>query len=353
PRFNHSSQNFYNELKNRVNAYFKETGKKESGNSILYTKAILYTLGFAATYCWLVFFTPAVGWALLGCVLLGGFAATIGFNIMHDGAHGSFSKYPRLNDAAAWSLNVLGGSSIMWKIKHNVIHHGFTNIEGMDDDIEAQPFLRMAPQQKLYPLHRFQHIYFPFLYGLLYFAWIFHTDYKKYFTGKVNETPFKSLSAAEHISFWSFKVLNLFLFVVLPIIMVGFLPFLIGFAVFVFMTGVSISIVFQLAHTVEHTEFPVPDADTGFIENEWAIHQVNTTANFATRNKVWHWLLGGLNFQIEHHLFPKISHVHYPALSRIVKKACADYGINYIEYPTMRTALASHVSFLKRMGVAA
>ena len=138
--------------------------------------------------------------------------------------------------------------------------------------------------------------------------------------------------------------------IALPIYMVGFVPWLVGFLITSMVTGFVISIVFQLAHTVEETTFPLPAADTNRIENEWAIHQVQTTANFATKNKLISWLVGGLNFQIEHHLFPKISHIHYPAISKIIKQTCIDFGIKYSEYPKMRHAIASHTSYLRKMG---
>jgi linoleoyl-CoA desaturase len=160
------------------------------------------------------------------------------------------------------------------------------------------------------------------------------------------------MSLTDHFMFWGFKALHYFLFIVLPVMMVGFEDWIIGFLIFTLVAGFVLSIVFQLAHTVEHTSFPMPDAVTGKMEDEWAIHQLKTTANFATRNKVISWLVGGLNFQVEHHLFPKISHIHYPAISKIVKQACKDYGIVYIEYPKMRHAVASHVAYLRQMGKA-
>jgi linoleoyl-CoA desaturase len=158
------------------------------------------------------------------------------------------------------------------------------------------------------------------------------------------------MSLADHLSFWGFKVLHLLLFIGLPVYMLGFTPWLIGFLVFALVAGFVLSIVFQLAHTVEQTAFPVANIDTNRLEDEWAIHQIRTTANFATRNKMISWFVGGLNFQIEHHLFPKISHVHYPAISKIIKKACADYGISYIEYPKMIMAVQSHVNYLRQLG---
>lgn len=162
--------------------------------------------------------------------------------------------------------------------------------------------------------------------------------------------PLKKMSISDHLVFWGFKVFNLFLFLALPIYMLGFTPWLIGFLVFTTVAGLVLSLVFQLAHTVEHTAFPVPSVTTGNLEDEWAVHQIKTTANFATSNKLVSWLVGGLNFQIEHHLFPKISHIHYPAISKIIRSACQEYGINYIEYPKVRYAVASHVAFLRQMG---
>ena len=180
--------------------------------------------------------------------------------------------------------------------------------------------------------------------------WVFVTDYKKYFSGKIGSTPLRKMTISEHFYFWFYKVAHAFLFIALPVYMVGFMPWLIGFLSMGLVAGFVLSIVFQLAHTVEHTHFPLPSDATGKMEDEWAIHQIKTTANFATKNKLVSWLVGGLNFQVEHHLFPKISHVHYPAISKIIKKACQDYGITYIEYPKVRLAVASHVAFLRQMG---
>jgi linoleoyl-CoA desaturase len=199
-------------------------------------------------------------------------------------------------------------------------------------------------------MHRYQHLYFWLAYSFLYLYWIFASDYIKYFKKRIGPMPLKKMSMADHLTFWSFKFLHAVLFIVLPIITVGFTPWLIGFLVCALFAGFVLSIVFQLAHTVEHTHFPVANETTGKFEDEWAVHQLKTTANFATRNRFISWWVGGLNFQIEHHLFPKISHVHYPEISKIIKKACSEFGIPYIEYRKMRTAVASHVSFLKQMG---
>src|SRR5690349_15451174 len=350
PKFPTVKQSFHTELKKRINEYFEKTGKSVEGNVQLYTKAIILLSSFVFLYIHLVFFTPAAFWAITECVLLGIVVAGIGFNIMHDGAHGSFSQHKWLNKAAAFTLNVLGGSSFMWNVKHNVIHHAYTNIDGVDDDIDIQPWLRMSSTQPKLAMHRYQHVYFWFLYALLYILWIFVLDFQKYFKRKVGDMPLKKMSAADHIVFWSSKLFFIFVFVAMPIYLTGFTSWLTGFLVFTLVAGFVISIVFQLAHTVEHTHFPMPDEVTGKLDDEWAIHQLKTTANFAPKNKLISWFVGGLNFQIEHHLFPKISHIHYANLRKIIKQACAEYGVPYIEYSKMRHAVVSHASFLKQMG---
>ncbi len=350
PKFLTVRQSFHTELKKRINDYFKETGKSTAGNTNLWTKAIILVTAYIFVYIHLVFFTPAPVWALLECALIGILTAAIGFNIMHDGAHGSFSKNPGLNKVAAVSLGVLGGSHFMWNMKHNVIHHAYTNVDGIDDDIDGRPFLRMASTQKRYWMHKYQHLYFWFLYSFLYIYWIFFSDYRKYFSGKIGDIPLKKMHFWDHFYFWFYKVLAYSLFFLVPMIFVGVVPTIIGFLVSALVAGFILSIVFQLAHTVEHTAFPVADKETGNFADEWAIHQLKTTANFATNNPVISWFLGGLNFQIEHHLFPKISHVHYPRISKIIKQACKEYGVVYLEYPLMIQAVASHVAFLRDMG---
>lgn len=351
PKFtNDKRTNFHQELKKRVNNYFAENKKKSTGNFWLYFKAVLFCVSYVALYIHLVFFTPPTWWAIAECVLMGGLTAAIGFNVMHDGSHGSFSNSKFANKLASFSINILGASGIMWHNKHNIIHHTYTNIDGVDDDIEIKPLLRMCPTQKKRKIHRFQHIYVWFLYTLLLLVWLFVTDYSKYFKQRVGTVPIKKMSRFDHFAFWTAKIGYAIMMIALPIYLLGFLPWLTGFLVMAMFSGFVLSIVFQLAHTVEHTAFPTPTEDSNKIENEWAIHQIETTANFATRNKLISWLVGGLNFQIEHHLFPKISHVHYPAISKIIKKTCAEFNVKYIEYRRMRHAILSHASYLKKMG---
>lgn len=349
--FNNKNNAFFNELRHKVDAYFTTNNIKPTGNYKLYLKSIILLTSAAALYVTLLFFTPAQWWiSLLLCMVLGVVLAGIGFNVMHDGAHGSYSRKKWVNDMMGLSLNLMGGNSYIWKNKHNLNHHSFTNIEGMDDDIDIKPWIRTNKNQPRYFYHRFQHIYWVVLYGVTYLLWVFVQDFRKYFSGKIADTKLKKMSTKDHVVFWVSKLIYFTLFIILPIVKLGFLEMLIGYAVMSFVCGFIISVVFQLAHIVKDTVFPLPDEGSNKIEQEWAIHQISTTANFSTKSKIIGWFTGGLNFQVEHHLFPKISHVHYPKISEFVKETCAKFNVQYIEYPNLFSALRSHVAYLRLAG---
>lgn len=354
-KFDSSKTTFFKTLRARTDAYFKDNQISPTGNAELYSKTIILFCVFLLCYVTLVFFTPASDWLGAGlCVLLGFCLAAMGFNIMHDGAHGSYSRSKRVNELMALTLNFMGGNAFLWKQKHNVNHHTYTNVEGMDDDIDVKPFMRMHPDQKKLWIHRFQHIYSLLLYGLTYLSWIFIVDFQKYFTGKTTDaTPLPKMKLSEHFNFWLSKLIHYTVFLVIPIFQVGLLSTIAGYLIMAIVTGVVIAVTFQLAHVVEHTEFVAPVAgETTHVETEWAIHQIRTTANFGTDSRALNWFLGGLNFQVEHHLFPRISHVHYPKINKIVRETCQEYGITYTEFPSMFSALCSHLKHLKKVGVA-
>ena len=266
---------------------------------------------------------------------------------MHDAGHDSFSENKKLNSLLSYSLNLLGGNIYLWKLKHNIAHHTYTNIEGEDHDIEIK-FMRVHHGQKLKKHHKYQHIYFPVLYGISYLAWVFFQDYEKCFRQRLSKNAKKfRFPLREKVIFWVSKIIHFHLFIIIPVIVVGWLPTLIGLLIAGITCGLCLATVFQLAHVVSETEFKPIETDK--VEDEWTIHQLNTTANFATKSKVLTWLLGGLNFQVEHHLFPKISHVHYPAVNEMVQKVCHEYNIKYIEFRSFWQALKSHVTVIQSM----
>jgi len=348
--FNNRQAHFYSALKEEVDGYFKTKNIKPTGNWLLYLKTALFLLATLSLYVVLVFYTPVWYVALPLCGLLGAVSAFIGFNVMHDGCHGAYSTKKWVNETMGYSLNLLGSSSFFWKAKHNLVHHTFTNIDGMDEDIEPIPLLRFAPSQPLNFFHKYQHLYGVFLYGFVYLFWVFFADFKKYFSRKVMETPINGFSTREHIVFWLSKLIYVFLFMVVPIYNVGFVSFLVGFITMQLVIGMMLAVVFQLAHVVEKTEFEDATKADLKIEHEWAIHQVRTTADFATGSPVVSFFLGGLNYQVEHHLFPKISHVHYPDIHPIVVKVCERFDVEINKYPTMVGAVCSHFRMLKLLG---
>ena len=346
-KFENKDNVFSRALKVKVNDYFNEKGRnKTGGKGIMFKAGILFIL-FIVFYVTLVFIQPFWPISVLVCILLGMNLAAIGFNVMHDAGHDSFSDNKRLNSILSYSLNLLGGNIYFWKLKHNVAHHTYTNIDGEDHDIEVK-FMRIHHDQKLEKYHRFQRFYFPLLYGVSYLAWIFFQDYEKYFRGRMGKGSAKfSFPVREKVIFWMSKVIHLLLFIVIPVIFVGWLPTLIGIVIAGAVCGMSLATVFQLAHVVDLTEFKTIDAAK--VKEEWMIHQLQSTANFATQSKVLTWLLGGLNFQVEHHLFPKISHVHYPALNRLVKQTCQEFNVPYNEFDNFWMAFRSHVNVIYAM----
>ncbi|PWT78555.1 MAG: acyl-CoA desaturase, partial [Bacteroidetes bacterium] len=242
PKFSNIPHSFHAELKRRISAYFDLAGKSPTGNTSLFIKALILISVFIFVYIHLVFFTPPAVVAVLESVLLGCLVAAIGFNVMHDGAHGSFSKYKWVNSIAAFSLNILGGNSFMWNMKHNVIHHAYTNVDGIDDDIDIQPWMRMSETQKKYKLHKYQHLYFWFFYSLLYIFWVFMLDYQKYFKSKVGAMPLKKMKISDHLVFWGFKLFHAFLFVGLPIYRLGLIEWIIGFLIVSCVAGFVLSL---------------------------------------------------------------------------------------------------------------
>lgn len=354
-RFERSGINFLSVLRKNVNAYFADNQISPYGNFELYLKTGILTGFLVANYVLQISGFLSGFWLLFGSYFLQGIIfALIGFNVMHDGSHFCYSGNPMINKIMAYSLNFLGGNSSFWHHKHVVNHHTYTNLEGVDDDIDLKPFLRVHGGQKWLSMHRFQAFYALALYSLTYLFWIYYRDFKKYFTRKIAETTdMKPLSAKEHFIFWFSKIAHTGLFIVLPVLVVGPLQALAGYLLLSLSCGITLAIVFQLAHIVEGASFPETSHDGYDIATEWSLHQINTTVNFHTGNRIVSWLLGGLNFQMVHHLFPRISHVHYPAIHKIVCETCKEHNVPFVEFKSLQSALFSHFRHLHQMGQAA
>jgi linoleoyl-CoA desaturase len=343
---------FFATVRQRVDDYFQENHLSKHANFAMWLKIAFFLGGLIFFYCLILFgnFTP---WQMLGLsVLLGMFAAFNGFNVCHDAIHGSLSKNQTVNKIFSLVFNIIGANAYVWSITHNVVHHTYTNIPGHDEDIEVAPgLIRLSPAEPVKSVFRFQHLYAFLLYGLASLSWVFRKDYKKFFQNSIGSYDNSQRPAGELFNLFFFKALYYILFIVLPLVMldITWWQFLIGFVVMHISEGFVLGLVFQLAHVVEGTEFPEANED-GNIEEAWAAHQMRTTANFAIDNPLVNFFCGGLNMQIEHHLFAKICHIHYPKLAPIVRQTALEFGLPYIENKTFGSALLSHYKMLKKFG---
>ncbi len=349
--FDNRDNMFYQSLKKSVEQYFKDNNIKKTGDWRLYSKTIILVLSAISFYSILMFAHPPVWVSLIVCVVLGFNLASIGFSIMHDANHGAFSTKTWVNDLLGLSMNTMGASALFWKQKHNIIHHTYTNVDGLDDDIAKSPIIRQCESQKWVKAHKVQHLYLLPAYAMSAIFWVFIMDFKKYFSHMIFTTPLWKMTLKNHIIFWATKVGYVAFYMVLPAMVWGFGPWLLGYFVLQASLGLSLSIVFQLAHVVENTEFEHVAIDQSkHIDTAWAEHELRTTSNFAMGNPVISWFLGGLNYQVEHHLFPRVCHVHYPAISKIVQEKCKEFNMPYNYYPTFTGALFSHLRLMHKLG---
>jgi linoleoyl-CoA desaturase len=348
--FNNSNNIFFQSVKTSVDNYFTSKNLEKTGNWKLYLKTWIMIPAALGLYIYLLagHYSAVVG--IMAAFLLGLTLVCIAFNVMHDACHGSYSGKKWVNGIMEFTMNGLGSNAFIWKIKHNIIHHTYTNIDGLDDDIANGPLLRQCTTQKWMPMHRFQFLYMFVLYSVSTLSWMLHADFMWYFRRKINNTPIRRIDPWQHLVFWVSKLLYVFFYIAVPIYFLGWQPWLTGFLIIHFTMGLILSVVFQLAHMVEKTTFDIAQESPKVIESEWAVHEIKTTADFAPNNRIVSWFVGGLNFQIEHHLFPQISHVHYFALSKIVRRQCELLGLPYNYYPSAWQAVCSHIRLMKRMG---
>jgi linoleoyl-CoA desaturase len=314
---------------------------------MMYLKTAIILSWYGASYWFLVFHQNTMLEALLLSISLGLAMTGIGFNVAHDGCHGAYSARPAVNRCMSVTLDMLGGSSYVWKWKHNYLHHNYTNLMGADDDIDIGFLGRLSPHSPLRGIHRYQYLYLWLAYGGLALSWQFFVDFERLVRGRVGTQRMPRPRGWDLVTLVAGKGLFVVLMFVIPALVHPLYSVLIFYGVASFTLGWTMSVVFQLAHCVEDAKFPKPRTDTGRMEDEWAVHQVETTVDFARGNRLLTWYLGGLNFQVEHHLFPKVCHLHYPALSAIVERTCSRFGVRYSAYRTMLDALASHHRFLR------
>ena len=344
---------FASEVRKNVDEYFKANGISEKGNFTIVTQTVSMLILYIVPF--VLFFIIPINdlLAIVLCVIMGIGMAGIGMSTMHDAVHQSYASKDWVNKLFGGTLYLIGSNVFNWKIQHNLLHHTYTNIDGYDQDIESKGPLRLSENAPLHKIHKYQYIHAFFFYGFMTLLKIV-SDFtqlivynKKGITRRQNFNP-----TFEYLRMVIVKILYLFVVIGLPILFTSYnwLQVLLGFFVMHWTAGIILSTIFQMAHLVEGADEPIPNAD-GIINNEWAVHQLNTTSDFARDNQLLNWYVGGLNFQIEHHLFPNISHVHYQKIAPIVERTAKEYGYNYNLKPTFADALKSHIRRLKALGL--
>jgi len=342
---------FIDELKSRVAEYFRQKGISDKANVVMILKT-LSVVGLTFIPYGLILTNDFSPWAmLLLAIVMGIGVAGVGFCVSHDALHGAYSSNPRINKLLGMSFDLMGANGYMWTLTHNVIHHTYTNIQGIDEDLEVSPLLRLSPRSQYLGIHRFQHLYGFFTYALATIFWVFVKDYKYFLQRDIGPFKNKKHASIEIVTLLLMKVVYYSYTIVLPLLVlnVTFWQFLIGYLAMHMTAGIILGVVFQLAHVVEETEHPAPHHE-GDMEKGWIVHELETTSDFGRDNKLLTWYVGGLNFQIEHHLFPRVCSIHYPAISAIVRDVTKKYGIRYNHHASFRQAVRSHYRTLKKYG---
>jgi linoleoyl-CoA desaturase len=351
-RFAHDPS-FAATLRARVDAYFDNNRIAKTANGAMVLKTVLLLSSAATLYAVLVM-AHLPWWAAFPvCVALGVSMALIGFSVGHDAIHGSYSDKAWVNAALSRVFDVSGASSFTWSTAHNFVHHTYTNVPGVDDDLEPGPLLLFYPRENPHWVFRYQHIYAFVLYAFTYVTWVVKKDFVQLRQPDPRSDRRASMGTVVSVVLW--KIIHAGVFIIVPLAISGYSwpAVLLGYLVTLMATGFTLAVVFQLAHCLEEVAFPVvqqplsnPHLDDGF-----HAHQLKTTCNFAASSPFWQFVSGGLNQQIEHHLFSKICHIHYPALMPIVRATAAEFGLPYHEHRRFRDALASHVRAMKRFGL--
>jgi linoleoyl-CoA desaturase len=344
---------FFRELKTRVDSYFKENNISRYGNGKMKLKTVFMFALYFVPFIMIVTGVAQSTWAVMLMWFIVGLGGSgIGLCVMHDANHGSFSSNQTVNKVLSRTMNMLGGSHLTWKIQHNVLHHMFTNVDGYDEDLETGA-IRMSPNQKHKKMFKFQVLYTPLLYGIMTLFKLFVKDFiqlAKYNRLTLLERQGETLASAIFKVVLS-KVIYFTIMIGLPLYFTD-LPVwqvIVGWIIAQVVSGMVLALIFQSAHVLEKTSFYVPD-ENGSVENNWAMHQMHTTANFSNGSPFFSWFIGGLNYQVEHHLFPHICHVHFRAMSSIVKATAEEYGVPYYHNDTFIDALKDHFRHLSNMG---
>ncbi|MBK9731618.1 MAG: acyl-CoA desaturase [Chitinophagaceae bacterium] len=331
---------FYATLRSRVEQYMKSAAQKKF--NIAHAKVIAFGGSYFGAYGYLLFMASSPQQILVAYLALGICNFLIFLNVVHESMHGALFAGKKLNAMAGHWLEWSGTSSYFWRKRHLQMHHPYPNIVGWDLDIEQSGLIRLSQQEPYRKYHRLQQFYLPVMYLFFSLNWFISRDTKDY-------RRWKSV-----IPKWVLPLMilckfnHLFFMIALPAIVspTMWISVLSGFLIMHFtMSGLAVMALLT-AHVGEDAEFPRPD-ENGHMTDTWAIHQVRTTHDFATDNKMVNFLFGGFNFHVAHHLFPSTSHIHYAAITSIIQKTADEFGVEY-KCEKLGEALVSHFHLLHK-----
>ena len=341
---------FIRDTRREVELYLAPRRTQLRGHLALYVKAVVAFGVLAASWVSLVVIRPGIVLGLLSLAGLSLGAILVGFCIQHDANHGAYFRTRRANHLMGWTADaLLGISSYAWRVKHNVAHHTYTNVDGYDDDINQTPFLRLMPTQQPHRWYRLQHLYIWPLYSVMVIRWQIGADAAALIRGRIAKSALHAPKRWDLAGLVVGKLVFVGWAIVVPLLVYPWWVVLLGYLGFTMITSLVTATTFQLAHCVEEADFTTAE-ELGASRRVWAVHEVETTVDFCPRNAVLTWLLGGLNFQIEHHLFPRVAHTHYPHIAEIVRRNAARHGVRYTVQPSLRLALRSHHRHVRALG---
>ncbi len=346
-----SSSAFFQSLDNEIGKLLSSTGLLVNAKRKLWIKMIFYFLLHASAYL-ILFLVPhkEITGLLFSYAFVGLSGLLLGFNVSHDALHGSFSKNKRVNQ---WlyhiSFNIQGNNAYLWKIRHNSSHHIFPNVDGCDADIDDNPFIRLSPQHRLRKYQRYQHIYSFFVYCFYTLHWFVFKDALYLFSKKVANLQHKKHPPKQIALFFGWKLLYLLLLLILPVI-AGYPLKDVLLCFFIMHVVNSLAFIHFLiaTHFCMETSFPVQD-ENGFLPDDYYTHQLATSLDYLPESKLCNLFIGGFNAHAAHHLYPKLPHTIYPAISGIIEQKAKEFNIPYHKL-TLRDAIVSHYRYLKKMG---
>ena len=353
-RYSNRNLDFAQELRSKVEEYFLRNRIKQYGNNQIIIKAVFMAFVYFVPYLLMIGGIGTSAPLVLLCYFVMGLGMSgLGMATMHDANHGSFSGSMKINKFFSKSLYLLGGFPPNWKFQHNTLHHGYTNIDGLDEDIAPIGVLRFSPHQPHKKIYKYQYLYAWFFYSLMTISWITLKDFK-------NIAKYKKMGATLSaqrsykvlfIELIGSKVLYYIIFLFIPLVLMSIAWYWVvaGFVLMHFISGIILSTIFQTAHVVPSSNFPLP-AENNEMDTNWTVHQLYTTSDFSPNSRIFSWLIGGLNFQVIHHLFPTISHIHYKKLAPIVQATTQKYGLPYHVNRNFVVAVHEHIKMLRKLG---